>query len=261
MRHACGIDAMAMESRGLSTWQGTALVVGTGGIGSGLLEALAERAPDLHLLGASRKRPPGWDSGALADTTFVAVDLTKPSSLEGLRRHLGDLPPLRVVMNTAGVLHGPDLQPEKRLSQVTQASLATSFGLNAFGPILLAQAIESLLPRDQPFHFASLSARVGSIGDNSLGGWYSYRASKAAQNQLLRTLAIEWKRRLPLGCVSLLHPGTTATELSRPFQAGVAPGQLFSPARSANHLLDVLEGLGEDQSGHFWAWDGSAIPW
>ena len=139
--------------------------------------------------------------------------------------------------------------------------LAMSFGLNAFGPILLAQAIESLLPRDQPFHFASLSARVGSIGDNSLGGWYSYRASKAAQNQLLRPLAIEWKRRLPLGCVSLLHPGTTATELSRPFQAGVAPGQLFSPARAAHHLLDVLEGLGEDQSGHFWAWDGSAIPW
>lgn len=261
MRHACGIDAMAMESRGLSTWQGTALVVGTGGIGSGLLEALAERAPDLHLLGASRKRPPGWDSGALAGTAFTAVDLTKPSSLEGLQRRLGELPPLRVVMNTAGVLHGPDLHPEKRLSQLNQANLATSFGLNAFGPILLAQVIESLLPRDQPFHFASLSARVGSIGDNSLGGWYSYRASKAAQNQLLRTLAIEWKRRLPLGCVSLLHPGTTATELSRPFQAGVAPGQLFSPARAAHHLLDVLEGLGGDQSGHFWAWDGSAIPW
>jgi NAD(P)-dependent dehydrogenase (short-subunit alcohol dehydrogenase family) len=166
-----------------------------------------------------------------------------------------------VVINTAGVLHGPDLQPEKRLSQLTQANLATSFGLNAFGPILLAQAIESHLPRDQPFHFASLSARVGSIGDNSLGGWYSYRASKAAQNQLLRTLALEWKRRFPLGCVSLLHPGTTATELSRPFQAGVAPGQLFSPARAACHLLDVLEGLGEDQSGQFWAWDGSAIPW
>ena len=261
MRHACGVDGMAMESRGLSTWQGAALVVGTGGIGSALLEALAERAPDLQLLGASRQRPPGWEGGALADTPFTPLDLTEPSSLEGLQRRLSDFPPLRLVMNTAGVLHGPDLQPEKRLSQLNQANLATSFGLNAFGPILLAQAIESLLPRDQPFHFASLSARVGSIGDNNLGGWYSYRASKAAQNQLVRTLAIEWKRRLPLGCVSLLHPGTTATELSRPFQAGVAPDQLFSPARAAHHLLDVLEGLGEDQSGHFWAWDGSAIPW
>ena len=261
MRHACGIGGMALESEALSTWHGTALVVGTGGIGSALLEALAQRAPDLQLLGASRQRPPAWEVGALADTAFMAVDLTKSSSLDGLQRRLAALPPLRLVINTAGVLHGPDLQPEKRLSQVNQASLATSFGLNAFGPILLAQAVEPLLPKDQPFHFASLSARVGSIGDNSLGGWYSYRASKAAQNQLLRTLAIEWKRRLPLGCVSLLHPGTTATELSRPFQAGVAPGHLFSPARSANHLLDVLEGLGEDQSGHFWAWDGSAIPW
>jgi NAD(P)-dependent dehydrogenase (short-subunit alcohol dehydrogenase family) len=261
MRHACGSGGMPMEIRGPSSWHGTALVVGTGGIGTALLQALAHRAPDLQLLGASRQRPPAWEDCALADTAFMALDLTKPSSLEGLQRRLSALPPLRVVINTSGVLHGPDLQPEKRLSQLTQANLATSFGLNAFGPILLAQAIESLLPRDQPFHFASLSARVGSIGDNSLGGWYSYRASKAAQNQLLRTLAIEWKRRLPLGCVSLLHPGTTATELSRPFQAGVAPGQLFSPARAAHHLLDVLEGLGEDQSGHFWAWDGSAIPW
>ena len=261
MRHACGIGGMALESRALNTWHGTALVVGTGGIGSALLEALAQRAPDLQLLGASRQRPPAWEDGALADTAFTAVDLTNPSSLDGLQQRLGVLPPLRLVINTAGVLHGPDFQPEKRLSQVNQASLAKSFGLNAFGPILLAQALEPLLPRDQPFHFASLSARVGSIGDNSLGGWYSYRASKAAQNQLFRTLAIEWKRRLPLGCVSLLHPGTTATELSRPFQAGVAAGQLFSPARSANHLLDVLEGLGEDQSGQFWAWDGTTVPW
>jgi nucleoside-diphosphate-sugar epimerase len=103
---------MAMESRGLSTWQGTALVVGTGGIGTALLEALAKRAPDLQLLGASRKWPSAWEDGALAGTAFVAVDLTKPSSLEGLQRRLGDLPPLRVVLNTAGVLHGPDLQPD-----------------------------------------------------------------------------------------------------------------------------------------------------
>jgi NAD(P)-dependent dehydrogenase (short-subunit alcohol dehydrogenase family) len=166
-----------------------------------------------------------------------------------------------LVINTAGVLHAPDLQPEKRLSQVSKTSLMSSFELNAFGPILLAQALESVLPRDQPFHFASLSARVGSIGDNNLGGWYSYRASKAAQNQLLRTLAVEWKRRLPLGCVSLLHPGTTATDLSRPFQAGVPKDQLFSPSRAAHQLLDVLEGLDQDQSGQFWAWDGRPIPW
>ena len=102
---------------------------------------------------------------------------------------------------------------------------------------------------------------MGSIGDNQLGGWYAYRAAKAAQNQLLKTLAIEWSRRLPLACVTLLHPGTTATALSEPFQAGVPPERLFSPQRAAKQLLDVLETQGPVQSGSFLAWDGQSIPW
>jgi len=102
---------------------------------------------------------------------------------------------------------------------------------------------------------------VGSIGDNQLGGWYAYRAAKAAQNQLLRTLALEWARRKPNGCVSLLHPGTTATGLSAPFQAGVPPDRLFSPERAAQQLLDVLAVLGPQQTGQFWAWDGQQIAW
>ena len=121
--------------------------------------------------------------------------------------------------------------------------------------------VEACLPSDAPFHYASLSARVGSIGDNNLGGWYAYRAAKAAQNQLLRTLALEWRRRRPQGCVSLLHPGTTATALSAPFQASVSPERLFSPQRSAAQLVAVLEGLRPEQSGGFWAWDGQPIPW
>ena len=165
------------------------------------------------------------------------------------------------MIHTAGILHGPGLLPEKRLSQVNRHALERSFAVNAFAPLLVAQAVEAALPPDQPFHFASLSARVGSIGDNQLGGWYAYRAAKAAQNQLLRTLALEWRRRRPQGCVSLLHPGTTATALSAPFQAGVPPGRLFSPERSARQLLDVLESLRAEQTGHFWAWDGQPIPW
>jgi NAD(P)-dependent dehydrogenase (short-subunit alcohol dehydrogenase family) len=165
------------------------------------------------------------------------------------------------VIHTAGLLHGSSLQPEKRLSQVSRAALEQSFAVNAFAPLLLAQALDAALPAQAPFHFASLSARVGSISDNHLGGWYAYRAAKAAQNQLLRTLALEWRRRKPQGCVSLLHPGTTATALSSPFQAGVAPQKLFSPARAAGQLLDVLEGLSPEQTGQFWAWDGQPIPW
>ena len=108
---------------------------------------------------------------------------------------------------------------------------------------------------------AALSARVGSIGDNRLGGWYSYRASKAALNQLLRSASIELRRLNPQSCVLALHPGTTDTELSRPFQANVPADQLFTPAFAAECLLAVLEGQGPEQSGSFWAWDGQPIPW
>jgi NAD(P)-dependent dehydrogenase (short-subunit alcohol dehydrogenase family) len=102
---------------------------------------------------------------------------------------------------------------------------------------------------------------VGSIGDNRSGGWYSYRAAKAAQNQLLRTLALEWQRTLPMACVCLLHPGTTATRLSEPFQAGVAPERLFTPQHTAQLLLTVVEALSPADSGQFLAWDGQPIPW
>ena len=113
----------------------------------------------------------------------------------------------------------------------------------------------------RPRAFASLSARVGSIGDNRLGGWYAYRAAKAAQNQLLRTLAIEWRRSHPhLACV-LLHPGTVDTPLSRPFQARVPAEALFPPARAARQLLELVATLGPADSGRFLAWDGRDIPW
>jgi NAD(P)-dependent dehydrogenase (short-subunit alcohol dehydrogenase family) len=217
------------------------------------LEQLQEQAPGLQLHLATRTPQPG---------DACRLDLSDDASLQALKeRAEAQWQPLRLVINTAGVLHGSGLQPEKRLAAVERRALETSFAINAFGPLLLAQAIAAALPGDQPSHFASLSARVGSIGDNQLGGWYAYRGAKAAQNQLLRTLAIEWRRRLPGCCVSLLHPGTTATALSRPFSGSVPADRLFPPARAANHLLQVLEGLTAADSGGFWAWDGQAIPW
>lgn len=225
------------------------MVVGRGGIGRALIDDLTERAPCLTVLSAGRR---GCDLG---------LDLCDDSSLQRLGSSLTSLGSLRIVINTAGLLHDGDLQPEKRLTQVRRGALERSFAVNAWGPLLLAQAVEAALPRDQPVHFASLSARVSSITDNRLGGWYAYRAAKAAQNQLLRTLALEWRRRLPLACVTLLHPGTTATPLSEPFRSGVPAEKLFSPQRAAGHLLDVLEGRTPDLSGSFLAWDGSTIPW
>lgn len=241
-------------------WEGRTLVVGCGGIGAALVAELRRRAPRMEHL--ATRRPSTLQTGLLpAAERLLPLDLDDDRSLAALAGELGGGPPLRIVIHTAGLLHAGPLQPEKRLSQVRRSHLQRSFAVNAFGPLLLAQALESLLPRDQACHFASLSARVGSIGDNRLGGWYSYRAAKAAQNQLLRCLAIEWGRRLPLACVSLLHPGTTATPLSAPFQASVPAGRLFSPQRAAAQLLDILEGLVPEQSGSFWAWDGEPIPW
>ncbi len=242
----------------LSLWRGTALVVGSGGIGSALLAALSVRAPGLTLVTTHRS---GHGAEPFPAIRSVPLDLTEDSSLSALPGHLAGLPPLRLVINTAGLLHDAELQPEKRLSRISRANLERSFAVNAFGPVLLAAALAPLLRRDRPLHFASLSARVGSIGDNRSGGWYSYRAAKAAQNQLLRTLALEWQRTLPMACVCLLHPGTTATRISEPFQAGVAPERLFTPQHTAQLLLTVVEALSPGDSGQFLAWDGQRIPW
>jgi NAD(P)-dependent dehydrogenase (short-subunit alcohol dehydrogenase family) len=250
---SCAIRDKAMASPShpyWQSWEGQALIVGRGGIGCALAEELARRAPGLRIRSAGRRHG-----------DFL-LDLSEDDSLARLAaRASAELAPLRVVINTAGLLHDGDLQPEKRLSQVRRACLERSFAVNAFGPLLLAQAVEPALPKDLPVHFASLSARVGSIGDNRLGGWYAYRAAKAAQNQLLRTLAIEWQRRLPRACVTLLHPGTTATRLSAPFRSSVPPEGLFTPERAASQLLDVLEGRQAGCSGEFMAWDGQTVPW
>ena len=238
------------DSQPLSEWAGQALVVGAGGIGGAVAQALAQRCPQLvvHTAGPRRGQR--------------RLDLSDDASLQALAEEMGpSLQPLRLVICTAGLLHDGALQPEKRLSQVQRFKLERSFAVNAFGPLLLAQALEPQLPRDLPVHFVSFSARVGSIGDNRSGGWYSYRAAKAAQNQLLHTLALEWRRRLPLACVTLYHPGTTATGLSEPFRSGVAAQSLFSPERAAAQLLDRLAERGPAQSGEFVAWDGQPIPW
>jgi NAD(P)-dependent dehydrogenase (short-subunit alcohol dehydrogenase family) len=261
MRHPC---ADVMPSGSLPQ-HGNALVVGSGGIGKALLEDLARRSPGLKLWATNRRGvrlPLAGDAGGSGNVRWLALDLASSSSLAALQQQARSaLQPLRLVINASGLLHDSRLQPEKRLSQVSLAALERSFRVNAFGPLLLAQAVEEALPRDLPVHFASLSARVGSIADNQLGGWYSYRAAKTAQNQLLRTLALEWRRRLPHACVTLLHPGTTATALSEPFRSGVPPQGLFSPERAAAQLLDVLSGQGPEQSGSFLAWDGQPVPW
>ncbi len=167
---------------------------------------------------------------------------------------------LHLVISTLGILHQDGAKAEKSLSQLTLASLQASFMTNTFAPILLLKHLLPLL-RKQPATFAALSARVGSIGDNRLGGWYSYRASKAALNQLLHTAGIELKRLNPASTVLAIHPGTTDTQLSEPFQANVPEGQLFEPAFSADRIIEVIGAHGPEESGSFWAWDNKPIVW
>ena len=234
-------------------WNGLALVVGTGGIGQAISERLQQRFPDLTLVTAGR------EGGTRHQ---VQLDLESDADLGLLAPALQQFgKPLRLVFNCSGRLHGPGLKPEKRLTQVTREALAEQFSINAFAPVLLAKAVEPLFERDRPVHFASLSARVGSISDNRTGGWYAYRAAKSAQNQLLKTLSVEWSRRWPNATVTLLHPGTTDTALSKPFQSFVPPEKLFSPEQAADQLLTVLSTQIPQQSGSFLAWDGQPIDW
>jgi NAD(P)-dependent dehydrogenase (short-subunit alcohol dehydrogenase family) len=246
----------------------TALVTGaSSGIGLAIVEWLLAREGCSRVVSVARSATCAAPLRALQGRAGARlqcrdVDITDPEALQRLAADVAALGrPLQLVVNAAGLLHADGLRPEKSIRDVSTPALQQLFALNAFAPILLAQALLPHMPTAAPAVFASLSARVGSIGDNQLGGWYAYRASKAAQNQLLRTLAIELRRTHPQLVCASLHPGTVDTPLSQPFQRGVPPERLFTPARAAAQLMAVIAGLEPSQSGAFLAWDGSTIPW
>ncbi len=168
---------------------------------------------------------------------------------------------LQHVINCVGILHEGSLQPEKSLRQINAEQLLHYFRVNSIGAILLAKHVQPLLKHKDRAVLATISAKVGSIGDNALGGWYGYRASKAALNMLMRTTAIEYKRTCPQTIVAALHPGTTDTRLSRPFQRNMPPEKLFSCDRTVRQLLAVIDQLQPSDSGEFFSWDGSRLPW
>ncbi|MBC7514084.1 MAG: SDR family NAD(P)-dependent oxidoreductase [Herminiimonas sp.] len=249
-----------------------ALVVGaTGGIGFALSAQLAANAQVARLFVVARaatKNASLADLIAQSGERVVAIDcdIRDEAALANMAAAItAAVPALHLIINTAGMLHDSssenDVRPEKSLMQITAAGLQASFAINAFGPILLAKALLPLLRHAAPVVFASLSARVGSISDNRAGGWYSYRAAKAAQNQLLKTLAIELARLNRQSIVLALHPGTTDSSLSKPFQANVRAEKLFTPAFAAASLLQVIAARLPADSGNFYAWDGQPIGW
>ncbi len=217
-----------------------ALVIGaSGGIGRALAAALRARG---EVVGLSRS----GDGLEVTDEGSVAAAL---GALE---------PGFDLVVVATGALVIGGVGPEKTLRAVTAEGLAAQFAVNAVGPALVMKHALRLLPRDRIARLAVLSARVGSIGDNALGGWYGYRAAKAALNQLLRTAAVEAKRTHPQSVLVALHPGTVETGLAPALRAG---HPAVAPEVAAGNLLRVLEGLGPEQSGGFYDWKGEVVPW
>ncbi len=224
----------------------SAVVVGaSGGIGAAVADGLAAsgRFATIHRLSRS----------------VTGLDLEDEASIAAAARRIADGPAPALIFVATGVLHHGEA-PERSFRAMTAEHLLRDYRVNTVGPALVAKHFLPLLPRDRRAVFVALSARVGSIGDNRLGGWHSYRASKAALNMIVRNLAIEMARSHPHAIVAGLHPGTVSTGLSEPFQKGVSPEALFTPAVSAGYLLGVLDSLTPADSGGVFAWDGARIP-
>ena len=226
---------------------GVAVIFGSGGgIGGALVDALNATGSFRRVVGFSR-------------TTSPSIDLLDEATLERAAAFAAAFGEIRLVIDATGFLHDDRQGPEKTWRQLDAGNLARSFALNAIGPALIMKHVLPRLPRSGKTVFATLSARVGSIGDNRLGGWYSYRASKAALNQLVRTAAVELARRCPDGICVALHPGTVATALSAPFAASGL--EVHTPAEAARHLLAVVDSLSAEANGHFFDWRGEPVPW
>jgi len=218
-----------------------ALVIGaSGGIGAAVVAALRGRGVDVT--GLSRSAD-GFD---VADPEAVARGMAGLSGQFDL------------IFVATGILAAPGFVPEKSLAAMDAAAMARVMAVNAIGPAMILRHVPGLLPRDRSAVVAVLSARVGSIGDNRVGGWHGYRASKAALNQIMRGAAIELARTHKQAVCVALHPGTVAT----PFTADYAGRHaVVSPEVAAGHLLGVIDGLEPAQTGGFYDWAGAAVPW
>ena len=247
---------------------GVRLVVGANrGIGLALVTAQLANPAVRQVVATSR---PGGDARELQQLAErhgerlrrLELDVTQPRSLADFERQLQGIDGgVDLAIHAAGLLHDGPLQPEKSVGECRPDHLTRLFRVNSIGPLLVAAALLRVAGRQRRFTFAALSAMVGSIGDNRLGGWYGYRASKAALNQFIRTLAIECRVNYPRATVLAIHPGTTDTGLSRPFQKNVSPERLYAPAETAARILRVAAEAEGKRSGGFLNWDGRELAW
>ncbi|MDX5593230.1 SDR family NAD(P)-dependent oxidoreductase [Pseudovibrio sp. SPO723] len=231
------------------------IVGASGGIGRGLVEESVRRYPSAKVIALSRQ-PSGIDQ---PNVVPGQLDITEEASIISAAKTIPDGGVDRVIVAT-GMLHDDHSMPEKSWRDLTAENMAKIYAVNSIGPALVLKHFLPLLHRRQRAQFAAISARVGSISDNHLGGWYSYRASKAALNMILKSASIEYERKNSEGMVVGLHPGTVDTGLSKPFQGNVPEDKLFSANHSAQCLLAVLDQMTAADTGKCFAWDGKEIP-
>jgi NAD(P)-dependent dehydrogenase (short-subunit alcohol dehydrogenase family) len=235
-----------------------AVIGASGGIGAALANSLEHFSSVSKVIRLSRSTRPGERD----DGSHLHLDLENEGTIaEAAAAINASVGELHLVLVATGVLHVEKrLEPEKTWRALSPVAMETAFRLNATGPALVAKHFLPVLATGRKTAFAALSARVGSIEDNQLGGWYAYRASKAALNMVIKTLSIELARCNPRALCVGLHPGTVDTALSEPFQRGVPADKLFTPMQSARHMLKVLDDLSVEDSGRLYAWDSSRIP-
>lgn len=232
------------------------LVVGaSGAIGRAWLAEIHERFPQAAITGT-------WWRNEPAETGFpVNWIRMNPSDAESVAGCADQFGQLDLLINAVGFLHTEEQGPEKSIRQFEADFFLRNLQINALPTLLLAKAFQGALRKAEQGWFATVSAKVGSIEDNRLGGWYSYRVSKAALNMALKTLALEWKRSLPRVCVAALHPGTVESPLSEPFRSGTPDHKVFKPEYSVARMADVLFSKNAADTGRLWSWDGQPIPW
>ena len=224
---------------------GNAIIFGSsGGIGQALVSELKKSNHFNNVIGFSRG---------------VGFDLEREESIQKSISSIEKQNDIRLAIDATGFLHSEYQLPEKNLKNLNSKNLLYSFIVNAIGPSLIMKHLFPILPRSGKCVFATLSARVGSIGDNHSGGWYAYRSSKAALNQLVKTAALELARTRPNGICVAIHPGTVSTSLSEPFTNKNWP--TVSPEEASNNILNVIKALKVSHNGGFFDWSGKEIPW
>ena len=231
------------------------IIGGSGGIGFAVLRRCLHTYPDAQIIATYNNQSPRFEHTQLE---WLKLDVVEEQQIEQLSNQLG---PIDILVNAVGFLHSSDKKPEKTIDDFDPAFFQQNIRLNTLPSILLAKHFMQTLNADNKTFFIVLSAKIGSISDNRSGGWLSYRASKSALNMAVKTISIEWKRKLPNCSVLLFHPGTTDTNLSKPFQRGLPSGQLHSSEVTAKALLNLIQTAHPSDSGTFISFDGTEIDW